>query len=541
MLWSAWADALGWISELTTPANLRRRTKGRDLTEPFGWHRQIGGRMGVRVSLPEGCYSDDTQLRLATARSISSSGFDVEAFARVELPVWQAYALGGGRASKAAANAMSKHSANWATNFYKGWESAGGNGAAMRIQPHVYAAANLMSFRHLDDVIKNSIVTHGHPNGIAGAVFHAVTLTFALEFGSIPEPNEWPKLLGVIRDAVGVFYNTPELAAYWMPQWESVSGEEFRTAWHRAVDDIQRLLDYCIEPYYSLKSAGGNFGVAKKAYEPLVAALGLDQEQTRGSGVATAIAGLVLASAYPERPAQAARLAASRLATDTDTIATMAAALVGAVSPTELPSPLLDAEYISDEAERLARISEDEPVKAFPYPDLLRWAPPKTGLDSVGIADGGLAVAGLGWVQPVGDSYSSGAGNWQWMKSTFGPTMLLKHRSEPPALPQGNWPNDRRLRQQVRSQGVSESKGSSSARISTDFAQLAIGDSDGGQSKPTDPRIELEVILNWLKKRQYVDRDLGYAFRRVVESGTDEQLSQFTREVARALRPSKEQ
>ena len=90
VLWAAYGDALGWISELTDSAGLRRRTGGRPLTEPVAWKRRIGGRSGVTASLPQGCYSDDTQLRLATSRAIRLDGFDVEAFAKVELPVCRA-------------------------------------------------------------------------------------------------------------------------------------------------------------------------------------------------------------------------------------------------------------------------------------------------------------------------------------------------------------------------------------------------------------------------------------------------------------------
>lgn len=56
------------------------------------------------VDLPAGCYSDDTQLRLATSGSIlGDAHFDVETFAKVELTIWPSYALGGGRGTKAAA------------------------------------------------------------------------------------------------------------------------------------------------------------------------------------------------------------------------------------------------------------------------------------------------------------------------------------------------------------------------------------------------------------------------------------------------------
>ena len=108
-LWAAYGDALGWISELTDEAGLMRRTRGEPLAEPVTWKRRIGGRTGVTTSLPKGCYSDDSQLRLATSRAIRADGFDVEAFAKVELPIWLSYALGGGRSTTAAAEHLAKN------------------------------------------------------------------------------------------------------------------------------------------------------------------------------------------------------------------------------------------------------------------------------------------------------------------------------------------------------------------------------------------------------------------------------------------------
>ena len=140
MLWAAWADALGLHLRTDRRSRIAPTSQGRPLTEPVEWTRRIGGKFGVDTTLPAGCYSDDTQLRLATARAVHGAGFDVEAFARIELAVWPAYALGGGRASKSAAAQMAKPSVPWFGNFYDGWLNAGGNGVAMRIQPHVWAA-----------------------------------------------------------------------------------------------------------------------------------------------------------------------------------------------------------------------------------------------------------------------------------------------------------------------------------------------------------------------------------------------------------------
>ena len=87
---------------------------------------------------------DDTQLRLATGRAIRPDSFDVEAFAKVGLPVWLGCALGAGKSTSAAALNLSKPRTSWFANTFKGWTESGGNGAAMRIQPHVWAARSRM-------------------------------------------------------------------------------------------------------------------------------------------------------------------------------------------------------------------------------------------------------------------------------------------------------------------------------------------------------------------------------------------------------------
>ncbi len=165
-LWAAWADALGWISELTDEAGLHRRLAGRPF-RPVPWRRRIGGRAGVTTELPAGTWSDDTQLRLAVSRSIGPQGFDVEVFARVELAVWPSYALGGGFASKtaAAAAAQARPGTRWASaNLGPEYFVAGGNGAAMRVQPHAWVGPGQRGDAELLlDVLKDTVCTHGHP------------------------------------------------------------------------------------------------------------------------------------------------------------------------------------------------------------------------------------------------------------------------------------------------------------------------------------------------------------------------------------------
>src|SRR5205085_11023144 len=95
-LWAAAGDAIGWITELSRgEAGVERRSGVSFVSEPVAWQRRIGGRNGVVVPLPAGIYSDDSQLRLSVCRATRGDGvFDVEPFAKIELPVWTSYALG---------------------------------------------------------------------------------------------------------------------------------------------------------------------------------------------------------------------------------------------------------------------------------------------------------------------------------------------------------------------------------------------------------------------------------------------------------------
>jgi ADP-ribosylglycohydrolase len=196
-LWSAAGDALGWQSELTDERGLRFRTGNNRVHGMVEWRRRIGGRYGPTVSLPAGTYSDDTQLRLAVGRSIRGTGeFDPEAFAKIELPVWQSYSLGAGPGTLAAASNLAKNGVSWFSNFYEGKDHksyflGGGNGAAMRIQPHVWSNNPEAPLTFLPGVLRDAVITHGHPRGFCGAAFHALCLARALTGHRVPDPDEW--------------------------------------------------------------------------------------------------------------------------------------------------------------------------------------------------------------------------------------------------------------------------------------------------------------------------------------------------------------
>lgn len=523
MLWAAWADALGFISELTTEENLRRRTGGRDLSQPMAWSRIIGGRMGVRVDLPKGCYSDDTQLRLATSRAINSRGFDVEAFSRVEMTVWPSYALGGGRASRLAATAMAKQQANWANNVFNGWENAGGNGAAMRIQPHVYAARQLHDLQYIDDVICNTIVTHGHPRGIVGAVFHAITLAFTLEGGKVPAPNEFGALLEATHQSFDAFRRQSELALYWVPQWQRVTERSFEAAWHETVMEVARVLETASPAFERMRAGAHDRFLAQQGYEELVQALNLDDPQVRGSGTLTAAAALLLASAFPENPAQSSQIAASRLHTDTDTIGTMAAAIVGAAAPRSLWSSVLDQEYLITEATRLHAVSQGQQTEAFPYPDLLLWQPPKSALEATGTHGGQLTLAGLGALEIAADPVVNKDSAWVWARTSFGQSVLVKHRRELRELPHGNRPL---LTANTLKNNADNLPASTEPTIVT-RRPMPHQPSLFNDANLEHPNASADSLLSWLERRGYGEADLGLAIRTLALSSSSEELHRF--------------
>jgi ADP-ribosylglycohydrolase len=423
-VWSAYADALGFITELTDRTGLRRRI-GTDYVErTIPWKRRVGGQYGIPVLLPAGTYSDDTQLRLATSRAIRPGGeFDVEAFAKVELPVWNAYALGAGRSSKTAASNLSNSGVTWFSNFYNQrgltYMTAGGNGAAMRIQPHVWCApVGSSDSLVVLDVIRNSICTHGHPRALVGAAFHALVLRRAIDGGAMPSWHELLDLLLSLHDLPTLMIGDAEIRDVWLPSWERRAKDRFDRCVHETVAETEK-------DFQDVAKAVSK----RESYQKIVAAVGGFEAAQRGSGVKTALLAVGLAERYAsETPNAAIVEAANALNSDTDSIASMAGALLGAISGGFPDGVLLDRDYIERESMRLARIAEGEREQQFIYPDLFSWKPPKTQLDVVEGENDDVLVAGLGPAQAVSAPIPAGGGYWQFLRLQFGQTIIVKRR-----------------------------------------------------------------------------------------------------------------
>lgn len=433
MLWAAYADALGFVSELVNARGLKRRI-GREFVEGLAsWKHRVGGRSGVIIPLPAGCWSDDTQLRMAVSRSINHHGFDVETFARIELPVWPSYALGGGRASKAAARKLANPRTLWYANTFRGWCEAGGNGAAMRIQPHVWSSPDLEG-DYMLDVIKDSVCTHGHPRAIVGACFHASTLAHCIRTGTAPTMNECDRIAAGLADTLSLMESHSELGGTWVGLWERETSQSFSNAWQITIGELRETIEKATHTIENHK------GVTD-TYLSLSKHLGLRAPYQRGSGILTSVAAAFLAAAALDAD-EAVKTAANALGTDTDTIATMVGALLGACTVTERPpdNPL-DSSYLLDEATRLAAVSRGDQVDSHRYPDILTWSAPLTQADALVINEGQIAVEGLGSVKNLENQTTWTPRKnfgWQWVQTDFGQTLLIKRRPDLRLMKPGN-------------------------------------------------------------------------------------------------------
>ena len=140
---------------------------------------------------------------------------------------------------------------------------------------------------------------------------------------------------------------------------------------------------------------------------------------------------------------------ANELESDTDTIATMTGALLGALKTEEPSWKIQDIGYLRSEAQRMVDIAQGSKAPSFSYPDVSLWEPPSNQSNAVSLWKGDLALAGIGVLAAQGKEYTSGSSVWQWFQLPHGQSILAKRRSK--NLPSVNdnqmpgepfWPKD---------------------------------------------------------------------------------------------------
>ncbi len=430
-LWAAYGDALGFITELADEGRVEHRVGSSAVSTTVPWRRKISARSSVFVEFPAGAYSDDTQLRLSASRCIRADGtFDVASFAKVELTAWLNYALGAGLSSREAAANLARTSATWYSNFFSGKRSryveAGGNGAAMRVQPHVWALRRNGDLQGLyREVVRNSICTHGHPRAIVGACLHAATLNFAFERGRAANLAEVSDLLLGLRELGRIIEADNDIRLFWVDQWTSETKESFSKSVNRTVDEIDRDI--------AALSVIDSDDVSE-AYRQSLNALDALAPASRGSGTKTALLANYVASIAAKWDVDKILvLVANQLGSDTDSIGTMAGAIAGAYCNSEMTHALQDKEYIEKEARRLYQVANNAAEISFRYPDLRSWKPQRAAVDAILKTDDGLLLNGIARANLYSDKLfvENDGTALQWIRLSFGQTVLAKMRENP--------------------------------------------------------------------------------------------------------------
>ena len=325
--------------------------------------KTVGGRFNGYIDyLKTGSYSDDTQLLLSVARSIKPNGkVDHDYFSKAELPSWLLYSRGAGRTIKNAAQKIERKSAKWNHNFFTfkagnntiDYRESGANGAAMRILP--IALANFRDIETIkEEVFANSIVTHGHSRAILGAMLYAYAVDLIIPVN--PKDFNPESYIVQIGQDFQQKFSLPFLnqAKYvdWVFEWNKKSKIPFLEQYNKTLNETQEQLRLIY------KGLASNY-----APEKILKELGCVAKETKGSGIATVLAGIYLTCKFYNKPTDGLVYAVNYLGSDTDSIAAFTGGLLGALhGQSVIPEKwkaVQDFEYLDLTAKRLLAISED--------------------------------------------------------------------------------------------------------------------------------------------------------------------------------------
>lgn len=347
---AAIGDALGWPFE--GHANATPSAENWD-GNYIRWKKRASSRFLRTLELVDaGEYSDDTQLILAVTRSRLRSIEWWINFSTCELPFWTFYERGGGGATKRAAASWLSSVPPWRSSkvdSVRKYFSAGGNGVAMRVLPHCVAGIKCNSFEPVAlDIITDGVTTHGHPRALVGALAYGFALWYALRLDSTLNFGE---LIGATVSNVSVWGQQRSIAERWQdwPKCASESGD-YASLWRETVAESLDLLKKA-----SNAIQAGALSLDNEALD----SIGARNAKVSGAGTVSAVAAIYFASRYAASPAEGLRRAASAVGADTDTIASMTGALLGALSNRSWLSQYLPSLQDSLYIEKLASAMTD--------------------------------------------------------------------------------------------------------------------------------------------------------------------------------------
>ena len=385
MLGAAYGDALGWPNERSR--NKAKVPEAGAFHKLRAWQRDQSTKFAIlRYEIEKGSYSDDTQMILCLSRALLKSDQWYKHYTTKELPFWQVYQRGGGGATKCAVKSWASGIAPWLSDEKERFFNAGGNGVAMRVLPHAIMGYKLDFGHTAHNILLDGIATHGHPQALVGALAYGYALWYALRQGSLAnhtlrsatsgneatqgssegvaiecngvgpyasaelfyEANFAKVVLDAIDEwsACALYYNLPE-SFIELAQDSSSSGANYsyRAIWDEAVATMQKYLvtaasscEHIGAALAKVKSATGANVASPAFYEQVeklndnsLKALNCFDKNVSGAGTVAAAVAIYQASAYLHDPVRGIVRLAFAKGSDTDTNASMAAALLGSV------------------------------------------------------------------------------------------------------------------------------------------------------------------------------------------------------------------
>jgi ADP-ribosylglycohydrolase len=410
--------------------------------------REGGGYAPFQRRVPAGTYSDDTQLMLAVARSLNRGDAWWEHLTQFELPAWTLYELGGGGAVKRAAQGWAKGQAPWEakkSGDRQRYFGAGANGVAMRILPHAIFGAEDATFERVcARIVADGLTTHGHPRALVGGLVAGYAMWSALRWSGKVHYGE---LIDSCLSGREAWSRLPESAL--APGWRELAEESPRTPfeaiWDQTCEEMAALLSLC-------KDAIERGSIARDG--DVLADLGAFGKEG-GSGTRTAAAAIYLASRYVAKPTAGLLAAAFARRADTDTIACLTGAMLGAFSGDDrvdgLASDLQDGGYIH----RLAGQVASHEVDHGPRPDWSRQQKSRLARTLVDVKAGqtiSLPLFGTSRVEATEHPQTKSANEiriW-WLSTELGQTLAITSSKKTPK----------------RTRAIPESEGSPSANRS---------------------------------------------------------------------------
>lgn len=322
LIGAAIGDALGWPNEQNSKNIRKNRNSIKTYVE---WNRRAGGKYWPHEEkICAGEYSDDTQLIIATARSLLRGRQWSNFFRQAELPAWLKYERGGGGETKRAAQKWANNISPWDEKSnspleIKDYFMAGGNGVAMRILPHIFRNEENVE-KIMEQVVLNGMYTHGHPRALIGAMLYAmavrtliqqdVVLSYGELIDVLIEEKQWSELPEVNNIAI------------WKSEAEIYAQYDYDRIWNECVKETINYLKIAKEAL--------NQGILDLRDDTLQK-LGCYNTKINGAGNVSAVVSIYLFSKYADDPTMAIYETANLSNADTDTLASMVGGLVGAL------------------------------------------------------------------------------------------------------------------------------------------------------------------------------------------------------------------